>query len=224
MDRDEVNFIHHLYQSARGAKYDDFPLWSPDTFDALEGRAFVDKRGDLYHLPAGYHSFIKEVENQMNRLPDRTFLFGYPISDPVRKVGDARAAFLAIPYARVFDKVKRRVLGAAEAAGFECEVTGDLRKAGSIMDQVWQGIRRSEIMVADITGANPNVMIEVGMAAALGKDVLILTQDRRVPFDIRHWRVIRYKSDGMDRLETELARAFVDAEARYPDDRGRYPG
>ncbi len=217
MDRDEVNFVHHLYQNVEigGAEP---PLWSPDTMPALEHSGFIAKKRGKFVLPAGFHSFIKEVENQLNGLPGPTFLFGYPISDPVRAKGDLRAAFLAIPCARRFDKIKRRVLAAAKDAKFACEVTGDIRKPGVIVDQVWRGIRRAEVVVADITGANPNVMIEVGIAASLGKEVILLTQDRRVPFDIRQWRVIRYAEKDMPKLEVELARTFGDVADRFPFD------
>ena len=109
MDRDEVNFVHQLYQNVEiggsgTAGMDPPPLWSADTMPALEHRRFIEKKRGKYVLPAGFHNFIKEVENQLSRLPDRTFLFGYPISDPVRAPGDLRAAFLAISYARRFDR------------------------------------------------------------------------------------------------------------------------
>ncbi len=76
------------------------------------------------------------------------------------------------------------------------------------MDQVWQGIRGADVVVADVTGSNPNVMIEVGMAAALGKEVIVISQSDMLPFDIRHWRRITYAPADLPRLEEELVRTF----------------
>ena len=108
------------------------------------------------------------------------------------------------------------MLQAAATASFRCEVTGDLASPGTIMDQVWQGIRGADMVVADITGANPNVMIKVGLAAALGKEVIVITQDQGLPFDIRHWRKIAYAADRLPELEGELVAAFGAVSARYP--------
>jgi len=57
---------------------------------------------------------------------------------------------------------------------------------------VWQNIqakiRNSHFLVADITGANPNVLIEVGYAMGAGKPVVLIQRqddDTRVPFDVQ---------------------------------------
>lgn len=46
---------------------------------------------------------------------------------------------------------------------------------------------------------------ELGLAHALGKQVILTTQDRAdVPFDIQHRRYIRYDLNAMDAFRTEL--------------------
>ncbi len=48
-------------------------------------------------------------------------------------------------------------------------------------------------MLADVTGKNPNVFYELGLAHALGKPVVIVTKSMEdVPFDLRALRVIQY--------------------------------
>jgi nucleoside 2-deoxyribosyltransferase len=39
-------------------------------------------------------------------------------------------------------------------------------------------LREADFVIADITGANPNVMVEVGMALGMGKRLLLLSQSR----------------------------------------------
>jgi hypothetical protein len=66
-----------------------------------------------------------------------------------------------------------------------------------IMEDVWREINRSEFIIADITGCNPNVMYELGIADTVGKPIIALTQDSPsdLPFDVSSYRVIEYDSD-----------------------------
>jgi nucleoside 2-deoxyribosyltransferase len=56
-------------------------------------------------------------------------------------------------------------------------------------------LRDSDLLIADITGASPNVMIEVGMALGLGKPLLLLSQRRasEVPVDLAAHQVAVYE-------------------------------
>jgi nucleoside 2-deoxyribosyltransferase len=84
------------------------------------------------------------------------------------------------------------------------------------MDQVWRGIRSADVVIADVTGSNANVMIEVGMAAALGKEVIVLGEEATLPFDIRQWRKITYDRRQLQALQHSLLTAFGSVSARYP--------
>ena len=52
-------------------------------------------------------------------------------------------------------------------------------------------IRSSDIIIADITGKNPAVFYEVGIARQMGKTIIPISQDSPddLPEDIRHMRV-----------------------------------
>lgn len=54
-------------------------------------------------------------------------------------------------------------------------------------------IDRGRIVVCDLTGRNPNVFYEAGIAHTLGREVIIIAQSEHdIPFDLRHLRHIRY--------------------------------
>jgi hypothetical protein len=231
MDRDQVNCLHYLYQGRIPGHRGPIPgipvdwpselrqllFWCPyDTLSPLTNDKLVEEHQGALVLPPWCLSFVDEVEKQLRNMPNPNFVFGYPLSAQIREPGERRPAFVAIPYRRQFDEVKAAIQEAAQAANFHCEVTGDLAKPGTIMDQVWQGIRGADVVIADITGHNPNVMYEVGLAAALGKEVIITTQRQNLPFDIRHWRTIRYKPDRLDLLKDDLEAGFRAVSARYP--------
>jgi len=64
---------------------------------------------------------------------------------------------------------------------------------GKIIDQVWSGINQAKVLVAELTGRNPNVFYELGLAHALNKPVVLVSSSQAdVPFDLQHIRVIYY--------------------------------
>lgn len=73
---------------------------------------------------------------------------------------------------------------------------------GVIVEDIHKAITASDFCLADVTSRNPNVSYELGMAHALRKPVLLVTQSvEDVPFDYRHLRLISYdpKLSGWER-------------------------
>jgi hypothetical protein len=70
----------------------------------------------------------------------------------------------------------------------------DIFGTGKIIDQIWAGINNAKVLVAELTGRNPNVLYELGIAHALRKPVVLVSSNESdVPFDVRHVRVIYYE-------------------------------
>lgn len=64
---------------------------------------------------------------------------------------------------------------------------------GKIIDQIWTGINKAKVLVAELTTRNPNVFYELGLAHALKKPVVLVSSNEPdVPFDLKHIRVIYY--------------------------------
>ena len=71
----------------------------------------------------------------------------------------------------------------------------DMFSTGKIVDQIWLGIHSSKVLVAELTGRNPNVFYELGLAHALQKPVVLVSAtEKDVPFDVQHIRVIYYNT------------------------------
>jgi hypothetical protein len=69
----------------------------------------------------------------------------------------------------------------------------DIFGTGKIIEQIWTGLQRAKVLVAELTGRNPNVLYELGLAHALHKPVVLISSNEAdVPFDVRHVRVIYY--------------------------------
>ena len=67
-------------------------------------------------------------------------------------------------------------------------------------------------MIADVTGRNPNVFYELGIAHTVKDFCVILTQNiEDVPFDLRHLHCIIYENSvsGADKLKGDLSKAVL---------------
>ena len=109
------------------------------------------------------------------------------------------------------ENVRREIRGASEEVGLRFGIA-DEDHGHFVMEDVWTGICGARVVVADLTGGNPNVAYEVGLADTVGKQVVLLAQDPEgVPFDFRGARLIVYS---LDRLG-ELRRKLVERLERY---------
>jgi small subunit ribosomal protein S1 len=75
--------------------------------------------------------------------------------------------------------------------------------AVGVLDAVWTGIQRAEVVVVDFTTRSADVALEFGWAAVLGKRMVVLTQHREdVPVDVRgDIRPLVYSMDGVGGVE-----------------------
>lgn len=83
----------------------------------------------------------------------------------------------------------------------------DFFTADSVVQDIWKAIVSARLIVADCTDRNPNVFYEIGLAHAIGKPTIMLTQRAEdVPFDLRHLRYIAYQLTprGMREFETKF--------------------
>lgn len=111
-----------------------------------------------------------------------------------------------MPFDKAFDDVYEfGISGACEDAGVYCERVDEQIFPGSMLDRIYNQISTADLLVADMTGRNPNVFYEVGYAHALGKNVILLTQQAEdIPFDLKHFPHVVYAGQ-IKSLREELA-------------------
>jgi hypothetical protein len=86
--------------------------------------------------------------------------------------------------------------------GLICERGDDSTGSREIIDDIMKSITQSDLIVADLTRKNANVFYEIGIAHALNKEVLLLSQTLDdVPFDLRHRRVLLYQNTAKGGVE-----------------------
>lgn len=115
--------------------------------------------------------------------------------------------FVLMPFESTFNDIYEfGIKGACADSSVYCERVDEQIFLGSMLDRIYNQISRADLLVADMTGRNPNVFYEVGYAHALGKNVVLLTQKSEdIPFDLKHFPHIIYGTQIRD-LRTELAR------------------
>lgn len=102
--------------------------------------------------------------------------------------------FVLMPFSEQFtDVYEVGIKAACREAGAYCERLDEQIFVENMLERVYNQIAKADIIVADMTGKNPNVFYEVGYAHALNKRVILLTQNADdIPFDLKHYPHIVY--------------------------------
>ncbi|MFT5660741.1 MAG: nucleoside 2-deoxyribosyltransferase [Sulfurimonas sp.] len=107
---------------------------------------------------------------------------------------DTKKAFILMPFSESLNDVYDFLIkGALIDAGYQVERADDIKSQSNILEDIVKGIVESDLIVTDLTDSNANVYYELGIAHALQKKVILITQDiEELPFDLKSYRVIGY--------------------------------
>jgi len=118
--------------------------------------------------------------------------------------------FVLMPFATEFRDVWTAIEQTSTELGVSCVRADRITVPGRISQQIVEAIHAASVIVADVTGNNPNVMFELGYADALGKPIVVLNQRLAdAPFDLKDWRQIEYTTTALRDLKVTLA-SFLD--------------
>jgi len=113
-----------------------------------------------------------------------------------------------MPFSRDFDNVYSIIKNACIKKGMTVHRADDFWKNSVIIQDIFELIYRSSIVIVDFSGRNENVFYEAGIAHTLGKNVIPITQSiDNIPFDLRHHRHVIYlnNGEGLRELENKLS-------------------
>lgn len=105
-------------------------------------------------------------------------------------------AFVLMPFEPEFESIYTDLIAhALESVGYDVAKADSFADQRNILKDIIRGISRANLVVADVTSLNPNVMYELGIAHALSKPTIMLTQNMdEIPFDLRSYRIIVYST------------------------------
>jgi hypothetical protein len=129
---------------------------------------------------------------------------GFPVQEDL--------VFVLMPFTLGWSsRVWKRIQDICRRLGLRAKRADDLL-GSEIMEDIWQGICEAHVVIADITGRNPNVYYELGLAHTLGKRFILMTQDvTDVPFDLKRFRCVVYEDnvEGFEELSNSLEKCCV---------------
>ena len=104
------------------------------------------------------------------------------------------SCFVVMPFHSLFESQYERVIRpAVEDAGLECVRGDEIFTQQAIVQDIWKAIRHARVILVELSGRNPNVMYETGLAHAIGKPIVFITRNEQdVPFDLGPLRYIYY--------------------------------
>lgn len=125
---------------------------------------------------------------------------------------DRNLCFVLMPFREQFEDVYKNIEEVVVVRHkMNCIRADNIYSAGVIIQEIWDKIQEAHIIIADCTDKNPNVLYEIGLAHAIGKDdnVILITQKiDDIPFDLRHRRIVTYNNSGLNELSIRLSRTI----------------
>jgi hypothetical protein len=117
--------------------------------------------------------------------------------------------FVIMPFSTSLAFVYEVIKEVVTREGIECLRADESAVAQPIVEEVKDQIMNADLVIADITGRNPNVYYEAGFAHALGKKVILIAQSEAdLAFDLRGIRTVLYAEPR--ELRRRLVRAIKD--------------
>jgi len=167
---------------------------------------------DINHLVLTTQNKFAEANSFKSEVIPNDFLKSLGLNYPNDFEIDQRLVFVLTPfnanYVDTFETV-RKVCGRLRLKcirGHEEYIPND------VFLSILRNIVRSRLIIANITGRNPNVMYELGVAHALGKPTIIISKNfTEIPFDLNNKRIILFENetDLLEKLESSITDMLV---------------
>lgn len=161
----------------------------------------------LVKLNINTGNFISSSISEFNAEKKITFtpsIFKIPELDP-----KSNLISVMMPFSADFDSVYEAIKSVSVENGFVCYRADDIWANSTIIQDIFDLIFCSKIVIIDYTNKNSNVMYETGIAHTLGKIVIPITQSLDdIPFDLKPHRSLKYLSnnEGLFELKDNLSK------------------
>jgi hypothetical protein len=106
--------------------------------------------------------------------------------------------FVAMPFAEELQDVYEfGIYGPVRRCGYICERVDEAAFTGDILQRIKERIESAKVVIADLTGAKPNVYLEVGYAWGKGVPVIVLARKNEpLHFDVKTYNCLFYSTIG----------------------------
>ena len=141
-------------------------------------------------------------------------------------MNNKKKCFVLMPFSKAYSLTKEqwteifehKIKPAVEESGFgyACE-RYEFRRA-NITKDILQELNTAHLVLADLTGSNPNVLWELGARHTLSKRTILIAQDKKfLPSDLQDYPIITYKyiqtPAEVDKFKNDIKKKLEDIEA-----------
>jgi hypothetical protein len=118
----------------------------------------------------------------------------------------ANKAFVFMPFSNELQNIYTYgIKETLEDLGWTCHRSDEKFDTPEIICTICKNVQESSLIFADLTGRNPNVFLEVGLAFGLEKRVVFLSQNPdSIPFDTRTFRTLIYNPLELSDLKNKI--------------------
>ncbi len=140
-----------------------------------------------------------------------------------------KKCFIITPIGSENSEIRRQIDGVIDAcikpalADFKVFVSHRICTTGSINNQIINHIYEDDLVIANLTSLNPNVMYELAIRHAIRKPIIVIknkNDGQQLPFDIKDDRTIFYTDDirGAIELKEELRKYIKEIDYKKQTD------
>jgi hypothetical protein len=164
----------------------------------------VDAQKRVRLVPCGGEFVSTAVDVRVAR---RTITFTPLVfSVPETSLSETQVSVM-MPFAAEFDATYNAIKEACQRVNLSCYRADDIWVNSTFIQDIFDLIFASRLVVVDFTGRNSNVMYETGIAHTLGKVVVPITQSLDdIPSDLKPHRALKYlpNREGLEELSKRL--------------------
>jgi hypothetical protein len=170
-----------------------------DVYQLNKDLGFVLELADRIQATQSFYQSVGAELDQLQYLIKKNKL-------EVRNSQQSPYVFVIIPFREeFFATYERAIRPGLEQLGCTVELSKDVNTVDSIVEVIFTQINKADFLIADTTGRNANVFYELGYAHALGKKVVLITQNTAdIPFDVAGLRHIYYDPKSLNALSLDL--------------------
>lgn len=203
--RERYDFERHMVELEYMRKNMEMQLY--DVSRKLEEN---DKRWkDMNHLVISSQNKFENSNYYNSEVVPNDFLKSFGITNPKDYEVDNKQVFVLTPFNDNYRDSFIFIREVCLKLNLKCIRGDEDYIPNEIFPSIIKQILKSRLVIANITGRNPNVMYELGVAHALGKTTIIIAQDfTDIPFDLNNKRIILYKTE-LD-LQRKLEQSITD--------------
>lgn len=189
-----------------------------DLFSVLVDAGLITK-GQIPNSPRQVNPEPQVIPNQLTVTPTVFKIPNLPMEHDLVSI--------MMPFDAAFNPVYSAIEKACAEVNLRCLRADSIWEESIIMQDIFNLLIRSNIVIVDFSNKNPNVLYETGIAHTLGRQVIPISQSLDdLPFDLRHHHFLKYlpNEQGLKSMQLALTERLKTLIRRTPLTTGSFGG